>query len=847
MQDICCIIDQKSGKPACPMQNVEISAVIGSMIAEVTLVQNYINIANYSIEAAYIFPLPHNAQVTGFKGRIGENEVKGEFREKDEAFAEYEKAVRRGDSAVLLESCRPDIFQISLGNIASGEKASISITYLENIEVVDSELRWMVPTVIAPRYIPRKNRRYGRSIGMNAAMEGGGTAGTEYITPPIGETSYTLRIKAALRGVKGIRKVSSPSHPVEVLFNGGDVDVSLAKETELLDSDFILSVLLDEDAESCYIIAEGKKDAGFETSDAANNVQGLVCNDGMGYAGEAFGMAKLMIDMDDCCEMQKNYEYIFIIDISGSMTGEKLKQAKRALVISLRNLLEGDYFNIVAFESNFSRFSNEAVPYSQQNLEKADQWISALNAAGGTEIFDPLRFVLEEMASDNGLERVVLLFTDGQVGNENEIIRLVKGHNQSLQLFPFGIDTAVNKYFIDGLAASGNGIPEYIYPGERIEDKVIRQFSRIHQPYLANPAAFAKNGEELNTVPPMPARIYSSEEYGFMVQSECLGPIEEITIRGTIHGRDEEILLKPNVEGNARLLGLKWAKEKIELLEEKASGNNQRRNDLIKKKIVELSIRYSLLSTMTSLVAVHKRAVKEKGIPETIVIPVAKPRGWDMFDDTSDIMYCMAPSIVSEPAMRFQRDEGMAEKLEIPAFFKKSMSRRAYGTGMGKAVLPKAKEREVPSVNEMVMKAAQSQKADGAFGSGSEMNRRTAFFIIGMLLLTREWRPYRIQITKAGKALCKSDPSDLLLKDIALYMLKEQKLLGTKGFNFAELQTIPDNIAVKLPRDGIKAYEAFKSGSMQYLYDITGYKYSGNVDRNEFACWLLTKVVEQAW
>jgi len=260
MQDICCIIDQKSGKPACPMQNVEISAVIGSMIAEVTLVQNYINIANYSIEAAYIFPLPHNAQVTGFKGRIGENEVKGEFREKDEAFAEYEKAVRRGDSAVLLESCRPDIFQISLGNIASGEKASISITYLENIEVVDSELRWMVPTVIAPRYIPRKNRRYGRSIGMNAAMEGGGTAGTEYITPPIGETSYTLRIKAALRGVKGIRKVSSPSHPVEVLFNGGDVDVSLAKETELLDSDFILSVLLDEDAESCYIIAEGMPD-----------------------------------------------------------------------------------------------------------------------------------------------------------------------------------------------------------------------------------------------------------------------------------------------------------------------------------------------------------------------------------------------------------------------------------------------------------------------------------------------------------------------------------------------------------------------------------------------------------
>ena len=830
MEDICCIIDPKTGKPACPLQNVEINAVIGDKIAEVTLQQNYLNTGSSYIEALYTFPLPHNAQVTGFIGKIGENEVRGEFREKEEAFAEYDKAVRRGDSAFLLESHRPDIFQISLGNIAPGEKASITISYLEDVKIVDNELRWMLPTVVAPRYIP--GLKTGLKTGMGTMMPTDRVPDADYITPPVGETAYTLKLSAILSGLKGINRVSSPSHPVDVLFKGDDIIVSLAKETELLDSDFILTALLDTDNESSYATA-GEHDI------------------------EAYGSARLIIEMDDAQDKQNHYEYVFMIDVSGSMGGEKLDQAKRALAISLRNLLEGDRFNIVAFESNFTCFSKEAVPYSQQNLEKADRWIAALTEMGGTEIYRPLQVVLENKISNQDLESVVLLFTDGQVGNENEIITLVKKHNRSLQFFPFGIDTAVNKHFIDSLAEAGNGMPEYIYPGERIEDKVIRQFSRIHQMYLANPAVLGKDGAELETIPPMPIRIYSSEAYSFVVRSENTSIIDEIKICGKIEGINKEIVLKSNATEDTRLLGLKWAKGKIRLLEEQSGSDNLRRNSLIKQEIIDLSIRYSLLSTMTSLVAVHKRMVKGTSIPETIVIPVEKPRGWGMFDAPSDVMNYMAPSIVTEASMRSYAYEDVSDDLNIPSFLRRNISSRSSSTRSGSArseskgrlsrrssipaSVPTSMQTSLPtsmpalhSIHEIIRDVAQSQNADGAFGTDIEINRRTAFYVIGMLLSGKEWKPYRIQIIKAGGALLKSGSYDLLLKAVAFSLLQEMRLLQGK-----DVQTVMSSIVSILSKGEKDAFEAFKSGELQPLCDIIGYKFTGSINKNMLATWLL--------
>lgn len=823
IEDFCCIIDAISGKAVCPLLNVEIRAVVQNTIAEVTVTQNYINLSNGNIEGLYMFPLPHKAQVTGFTCKAGVNEVRGEFREKEEAFAEYDKAVRRGDSAFLLESHRPDIFQVSLGNIAKGEKASVTISYSEEIKIIDHELRWVLPTVIAPRYIPGK--RTGRVTGPGTAAPTDKVPDADYITPPTGNTSYTLKINAVFSGFSGWKKVTSPSHPIEVRFDENVVTVTLSKENELLDSDFVVSAYVDEDNTDSFVTALANTDV-------------------------AIGSARFTVDLDDCEVKVSSKEYIFLIDVSGSMGGEKLEQAKRALSISLRNLMEGDYFNIIAFESNYSCYSKEVVPYTQQNLEKADKWIAHLREMGGTEIYEPLRYALEKQVKAIDLERVVLLFTDGQVGNEKEIIALVHKYNHSLQLFPFGIDTAVNTYFIDCLAAAGNGMPEYIYPGERIEDKVIRQFSRMDQPFLYNPAVVGKDGRELTAAPALPARIYNSETYGFLVRSDDEESLEEIRIAGLVGGVKRELKLKAGSTGNARLLGISWAKARIKQLEEQfLQSGYERRNQLIQKEITACSIKYGVLSTRTSLVAVYKRPVKETGIPETIVVPVSKPQGW-IIPDEPDAMVCYAAApCVTEISMRSyspaDRDgiQEQEEMLDMPMFLrrKKTSSCRSASSGKERGVQSQRKVRSEQDENmsfrrddplteisrsstleEIIRNVAQAQNADGSFGTGKETNNRTAYYIIGMLTTDKSWKPYRIQIMKAGERFMKTlaaDTENMLLKTLAAGLLKKEGLLKD-----SRLVSFANEMAGKLSESERHAYEGALSGELGLLYKQTGFK-----------------------
>lgn len=756
MNEISSITDKSTGKPACPLLSTEASAVIDMHMAEVTIIQNYVNTSPESIEALYTFPLPHKAVVTGFKANIGNDEVTGVYRERDAAFEEYDDALRRGDSGFLLESHRPDIFQVSLGNIAGGETLSVTISYIEDVQCVDNELRWVLPTVVAPRYIP--GTPAGPKTGAGVVSPTNHVPDADYITPPIGDAPYTLKLKAHLKGLRGLKKITSPSHPIVIYVEEDGYAVTLAKENEPLNRDFILSAVMDKVSGNKLILARS--------------------------GNEVYGEVTLSLELEDMPQ-QNNYEYTFVIDVSGSMSGRKLEQAKKALQLSLRNLIEGDRFNMIAFESEYICFSETSVPYTQSNLEKADRWVTSLVPMGGTVILQPLRFVLERPYTEN-TGRVVLLFTDGQVGNEKEIIQLVRRNNKALNLFPFGIDTAVNRYFIDSLAQAGNGSPEFVFPGERIDDKVIRQFSRIHQPYLSNCKILQEGGKTLDTVPAIPSRLYSDEEYTFRFRSTDI--FEKLILAGDLDNSKAEVAIPFTAKGDLRLLSLKWAKERIRMLEESLGSGNPRRDVLAKKEIVTLSEKYGVLSTLTSLVAVYERFNKEKNIPETIVVPVAKPEGWEMFSNPQPVFAAFSAShIVTENVNEYIGD---SQQPNFPAFLKSrkvshgkccSMSAAPDERNISNELVHNKKlsgdEASSENVKELIRNAARKQKADGAFGEDTMINRKTSCFIIAMLLLADHWKPYRIQIIKAGKALLRTGDDDLLLKTVAISMLGAHKLL----------------------------------------------------------------------
>lgn len=756
MNEISCITDRSTGKPACPLLGTEVSAVIDMSMAEVTLTQNYVNTNPGCIEALYTFPLPHKAVVTGFKAKIGNDEVTGTYREREAAFEEYDDALRRGDSGLLLESHRPDIFQVSLGNIAGGETLSVTISYIEDVQCIGNELRWVLPTVVAPRYIP--GNASGLKTGTGMASPTHQVPDADYITPPIGSAPCTLKLKAHLKGFRGLKKITSPSHPIVIYVEEDGYAVTLAKENEPLNRDFILSAVMDKVSGNRLVIARTEN--------------------------EVYGEVTLAPELEDTPQ-QNNYEYAFIIDVSGSMSGQKLEQAKKALQLSLRNLIEGDRFNIIAFESDFTCFSETPVLYTQSNLEKADRWVASLEPMGGTEILQPLRYVLEGPHAEN-TGRVVLLFTDGQVGNEKEILQLVRRNSKGLNLLPFGIDTAVNKYFIDSLAQAGNGSPEFVFPGERIDDKVIRQFSRIHQPFLSNCRILRSDGARLDTVPAIPSRLYSDEEYTFRFRTT--DAVENLILAGDLDNGKAEVHIPFTAMGDSRLLSLKWAKEKIRMLEESLGSGNPRRDELTKKEIIALSEKYGVLSTLTSLVAVYERFNKEKGIPETIVVPVAKPEGWEMLSNPQPVFAAFSAAHFVTENVNEYADDGLQPDFHV--FLRSSRASRSERrampaapteNGITKGLLHKKKlscdEASFEDVKDLIRNAARKQKANGTFSEDTMVNRKTSCFIIAMLLLEDYWKPYRIQIIKAGKALLKTGDDDLLLKTVAISMLGAHKLL----------------------------------------------------------------------
>ena len=686
----------KTGRAVCPLQGVRVNASIGDSLVEVQIQQFFKHTGKGNIEAIYTFPLPHKGSVTSFSAKIGETEIQGELREKEEARRHYDEAIQQGDSAFLLESHRPDIFQVSLGQILSGEDVTIKIGYIEELSEVDGEVRWMLPTVIAPRYIPGRVKRERSGPGMIDPTDR--VPDADLITPPIGDAPYVLELAAEINMTRGISSISSPSHKITVGMTANlAAKVTLATEGELLNRDFILV---------CKPMHERKN--------------GLFVGNEEAY--HDFGYLTFVPELEgQAAEESRRKEYLFLLDISGSMGGEKLDQAKKALRICLRNLMFGDYFNIVAFESRFTLFSPASLEYSEDTLTKADAWVTRLRATGGTEIYEPVAFVLQSMPRRSGSDRVLFLFTDGQVGNESEVIDLVKAHNNGLNLFTFGIDTAVNKRFIDGLAEAGNGLPEYIYPGERIEDKVIRQFARLQESYLSEVKLATKHGKVVRVASQIPLRLYNSEVYNFVVRNDNIHEEKGLVVQGKCAGVRYTQEITSNGCGLGRLFALQWARERLRQIESIIEQSNEAKEQFLREEAVALSIQYGVLSTFTSFVAVHHRKVKETGVLETVVVPVAAPHGWEAPQglsapsasrvDSSNAEYKLFEGLISPPLQSIAQE---------PAF---------------------------------LIDAAALQNADGSFGQGDERIKKTSLFIIGTLILGEDSKPYRIQLKKAGAYL----------------------------------------------------------------------------------------------
>ena len=303
-------------------------------------------------------------------------------------------------------------------------------------------------------------------------------------------------------------------------------------------------------------------------------------------------------------------EYIFIVDISGSMRGEKMDETKRAVIECLKQLDEGDKFNIVPFESNFKAMSIKSIEYNDENLKKAIDYVNNLQASGGTEILKPIKFALYE----KDVNKIVLLFTDGQVGNENEIIDFVETNVMSSRVFPFGIDTNVNSSFIKQLAKVGNGKAELIQPHEKIDEKIIRTFARIQTPLLEDLRIDYGNNKLVDEIKEEKC-LFNYEFFNVFAKIEKL--TDDITLKGKILDKEYSWTIEKNkIKSTDVDLEVLFAKQQMDRLEEyMRNTRDMEKISNYKKMVIELAEKYNINSKYTSFITIYEREEKLLDVP----------------------------------------------------------------------------------------------------------------------------------------------------------------------------------------------------------------------------------------
>jgi Ca-activated chloride channel homolog len=605
---------------ALPLVALAVHARLEGLLADVVVTQTFTNSHREPLEATYIFPLPDRSAVTGFHMTVGGRLVDGVLKERAEARREYDEALKSGHRAAVAEEERPGLFTLRVGNIMPSETAEIRLTMVGPVAFDGSEVTWQFPLVVAPRYIPGVPLS-GASVGAGTAVDTDAVPDASRISPPVLLPGFPNPVQFSLTADVGAGRVAiselrSSLHAVITESAGDDSYRIRAQPGERLNRDFILRYRLGEQA--------------VETSLTVVPDSG-----GITGASEDGGTFVLTVypPADDRSAKARARDVVFVLDRSGSMAGWKMVAARRALGRMIDSLTTNDRFAVLAFDDQTEwpqQCAEGLIVASDRSRYRALEWLAGVDARGGTEMAQPLVLAVEMLKP--GRERVLVLVTDGQVGNEDQILHALAQRLQGIRIFTLGIDRAVNEAFLRRLAALGGGSSDLVESEDRLDEVMAKVQRRIGSPRLSA-LQLTPQGMKIDWQSLVPARLPD------------LFPGVPVTIMGRYIEKatgglkvtavdDAGLPWVQEVEGRlASQLAASavWARGRLRDLEDQWVGGTVTVPAEFEKRMVELSLQYGVLCRFTAFVAVDRSAiVNEGGKANSIVQPVELPEGWEL-------------------------------------------------------------------------------------------------------------------------------------------------------------------------------------------------------------------------
>jgi len=576
-----------------PLKETRANVNIAGVIADVTITQTYKNEGQNVLEAIYVFPASTRAAVYSMTMTIGEREIVAIIQEKQKARESYEQAREEGKSASLLEQMRPNVFQMNVANILPGDVIKVEMKYTELLIPESGLYEFIYPTVVGPRY--------SNTLAENAAPEEGWIANP--YTREGEDPFYTFDISIGITAGLPIQDVRSPSHDMTINFETrSTATLTLSPEEK----------------------SGGNKDCIVQYRLTGNKIEsGLLLYEGV---EENFFLAMIQPPKIVKKELIPPREYVFIVDVSGSMYGFPLNISKTLMRDLLANLRPTDRFNILLFAGGSELFAEQSLPATRENVSRAIQFIDNQRGGGGTELLPALKRALSLTGTED-YSRSFVIATDGYVSVEKEAFVLIRENLGRANFFTFGIGSSVNRYLLEGMAHVGTGKAFIITKENEAEIKAEKFRTYIQTPVLTNIKLRFEDFEVFDVEPLTVPDVLA--EKPVIVYGKWKGkPKGKINLTGDSGEGEYKVSLDVGSTSPAKSnIGLKylWARETIRLLDDYNSLG--RSTEEHARKITDLGLKYNLLTNYTSFIAIDSEIRNEGGNVTTVKQPLPLPEG----------------------------------------------------------------------------------------------------------------------------------------------------------------------------------------------------------------------------
>ncbi|OKH13192.1 protein kinase domain-containing protein [[Limnothrix rosea] IAM M-220] len=577
------------------LKNTDVDAKVSGNIAEVEVVQTFANPYDKPLEAIYKFPLPDDAAVDDMEIKIGDETIRGVIKRAEEAEAIYEEAKDDGKTAALLEQERDNIFTQSLANILPGEEIEVTIRYSNSLKFEGEDYEFIFPMVVAPRY----------GDGNIQASSIGGLAQQKNV--PQSRSGQDINVNLEIDAGVPIQNLTSPTHEIKTQALSGSTAISLANNDEIPNKDLIVRYqVTGKETQSTMLAQADQRGGHFATY--------------------------LIPAVEYQTEEVVPKDVVFLMDTSGSQRGAAIAQSKALMQHFIQGLNPQDTFTIIDFSSVTKKLSEQPLANTEENRKKALNYVSEINAGGGTELMNGINEVVNFPETEDGRLRTIVLLTDGLIGDDRTIVGMIENQlKPGNRIFTFGVGHSTNHFLINRLAEVGRGESEIIPEQDDPQEVVAEFFEEIENPVLTNvEVSWVGGGDRPEIYPEHMPDLYDNQP---LVIHGRKGDRQngQLKITGTMAGgKPYEKVFDVNfdqVQGNGAIAQL-WGRAKIKeymndmYWMETTEGVNT---------VTETALDYRLVSDYTSFVAVSDEVrVNPDAQTFTEEVPLETPEGLEL-------------------------------------------------------------------------------------------------------------------------------------------------------------------------------------------------------------------------